>query len=564
MKKIFLSIFIFIMLSYGVTAGPISLLDSFSARSFGLAQADVAYKGDLDSILVNPAGLIYLRDISVGAFYLPWFEDMQFFSIAASYPIFSGEEFYGTLGLNVSTFSVDPFVNYDAQGTKLANDVEVGDMLINLAYGFPLIDNLDIGFNVKYLDSKIGYKEVSGDFDFDFGIMLSSEMDVIFGKNKNRNFILGFALQNINSSPPKTRVGISYLFLNQNIMDSTLLLELNSTEDQNIKLSSGIEIGIMQLFKIRAGYKLSADSAIGFTAGGGINYNISGYGLALDYSMIPLQDFGVQHAISFKVIIGESEGEKKIKKGINTMKKYYNNHQYGKTVREAKEVLALDPSNSEALEYQQLVYKKYLGIAKKAMKERKFSESLKYFQAYQKLNPDDKSIASELSILDKIVNDNEKPVISLNDFQDTDTITVNKKDYTITGKITDNVEVKSVKINNIDTDVNNHKVVYKTKEGKNKTIELNVYHKTDKKIYFTLIKEGEIKKYSLPRTRITKLTELKRGSVELNHAVELEEGENTFEILAEDVKGNNIEKEIKIIFELKTETPEPETEEPKK
>ncbi len=559
MKKIFFTVLIFIILSSGVTAGPISLMDSFSARSFSLAQADVAYKkGDLDSIFVNPAGLASLRGTSIGASYLPWFEDMQFISAGAAYSILSGGEFYGTIGLNVSIFSVPPFDNYDKDGGPLSKDVEVGDMLFNLGYGFSFIENFDIGFNIKFLNTTIGDSDDTGGLDFDFGILTFFNMPVIFGKDANKNFTLGLALKNINASPSKTRVGISYLFLNKNKINTVLLVEVNSTSDQNIKISSGIELGLLNLLKIRAGYNISADSGIGFSAGGGINYTLSKFNLALDYSMIPLQDFGVHHAISFKVSWGDTVKDRESLKNLSDMRNAYKNKQYAAAIKKIKEVLASDPSNAEALECQEKIYKRYLTTARNRMKDKKFKKALKYFQQYQKLNPDDRAIVSEILLLKSIVNDSQKPNIILNDFIGSDTFTVQEKEYTIKGKITDNKELKSIKINNIDADINTHKVVYKTKKGEIKERDLNVYKMTDKKIFFTLMKKGEVKNYSLPRTRITKITELKKISIEINQAVDLVEGENIFEIHVEDLKGNISKRTIKVI--LNTKIPEPEIE----
>ena len=514
------------MISGSMTAGPLLLIDSFNARSFGLAQSDVAMHGDLDSILVNPAGLASLKGISASFFYLPWFEDMNIYSFAGGYPMLTGNKFYGTIALSLSTFSVKPFDNYDADGNKLP-DLDASDLLLNLGYGYPLLNSLDIGMNLKYFYTKLGkdYSDpnspdsTSSAIAFDIGaIAYFTTKAINISKAKiDNNLSAGFSIQNLGLSQKyieekspldyKIRSGISHLFLKSDKVDSKLMLELNKTRNHNIKFSAGIEAAFINLLMGRIGYKFGR-TAIGFTAGAGICYNISGYNLAFDYSVVPLvfmDEVDVRHALSLKVEFGDMSKKLEINEHLQEIEIFYQERRYTSAIKKINTVLSLEPSNKEALEYKKKISGKYLKLAEKKKKESKFKDALKYWKKYQELNPDDQTAVSEISVLQDIINDNEEPEISLDNFQETDSITVNEQKFTLSGQITDNVALKTVKINN-------------------------------KEILL-----------------------MEKNKAQINQAVELQEGENSIEIYTEDLNGNINEKTLKVIYEIKPleETLEP-------
>jgi hypothetical protein len=308
MRRFLFIISIFILISGSVIAGPLLLMDSYNARSFGLAGSMVAVKGGLDSIMVNPSGLTLIEGTSISIFYLPWVEDINFFSVSVGRPIKTADKYYGTMALNLSTFSIGTFMNYDQSGNRLA-DLSASDLLVNLGYGYPLTGNIDIGVNLKYVYTKLGDQKAAA-LAFDMSGLMSFSIPTLNSRHPDQTLYAGLALQNIGFSqrfiedesllPYKIRAGGSYLFYKEDKFDSTAVLEANFTKDQNMKLSGGVEAGILGFLKLRMGAVFIGDTVLGFSCGAGVGFKTGRYNFVFDYSLIPLQDFGTHHAFSLR------------------------------------------------------------------------------------------------------------------------------------------------------------------------------------------------------------------------------------------------------------------------
>ena len=476
-------------------------MDSYTARSYGLSQSDVAAKNDLDSILVNPAGLVDLKCIAASVFYLPWYGGMRYYSLSGGYPLFKGNKFNGTLGLNLSVFDLEPFRNYDEFGNELAK-LNTGDILLSLSYAYPVWKYINTGLNLKYFNTKLGVETFTSSA-VDVGVLSSFDLPVISAGKVNDSFGIGFSIQNIGFSqkyfdnkfafPLKIRTGITYLLIKKAGTGTTLMLELNQTKNKRTKLSSGIEVNILNMYKIRMGLRLlEHDTAYSFTAGAGMNnnkYNNFSY----DYSLIPLKELGVKHAFSIKIKFGDPDKKAKIEQYKEEMKEAHENKQYEKAIQKAEDILALHPSDEEALEFQKEISEKYIEIANKKKKEYRFQEAIQYLEKYKELNPEDETVVKSISELQQIMNDKESPKIVLNRFEKTDTVTVKDLHFTISGTVSDNMELKAIKIN-------------------------------DESILLT-----------------------SKKNTKLNQIIRLSQGENAIEIFAEDMKGNKTKKTIKII-----------------
>ena len=88
MNKILFSVILMFTISTKLLAGPLLLMDSYNARSFGLGGSDVALKGDIDTFLNNPSGIASLSEISASGMYLPWYEGISSFSFSFGYPVY--------------------------------------------------------------------------------------------------------------------------------------------------------------------------------------------------------------------------------------------------------------------------------------------------------------------------------------------------------------------------------------------------------------------------------------------------------------------------------------------
>lgn len=290
-------------------AGPLLMMDSFSARNFSLAQSDVAVKGDLDSAGMNPAGLARMEEFTAGFYYLSWFEEMQYYSIAAGMPVRIKKRPYGALALNMTAFSVNSFPNYDENGSRLA-DLDVRDSLFTAGYGLAVSRHMDAGLALKVFRTHLG-TERSGAFVFDAGLIDHFIFPLIGLKPSSENLDIGISLQNISfqqkylegkdALPRKIRTGFRYLFFNKEKLAITGMLSVNYTKNLKTGLASGLELSFLHLFLTRFGYRFTADSSISFTCGAGLEYSVKKYRFILDYALIPLKDLGIHHAVSFKV-----------------------------------------------------------------------------------------------------------------------------------------------------------------------------------------------------------------------------------------------------------------------
>jgi len=291
------------------TTGPLLLFNAYNARSYGLSESGVTFKGDLNAITINPACLSSLDNTTITVFYLPWYENMTLFSMGLGFPLHIRDKLYGSVSLNLSSFSTGPFPNYDEFGNELPN-LESNDLLITMAYGYPLPMQFDVGINFKYFNTKLGDKK-SKSVAIDIGILKCFNVPGIRFKDIDHNLDIGVSVQNIGFSqeyikeksplPFKIRAGANYLFYAHNKINTSLITELIQARGYQTKLCVGTEIFLLNYYNLRIGYKLIGDVLHKYSYGIGIYENRKGYNLIIDYSYIPLIEVGAQHAFSVKL-----------------------------------------------------------------------------------------------------------------------------------------------------------------------------------------------------------------------------------------------------------------------
>lgn len=306
-------IFISFLFSFSAAAGPLLLMDSLSARDFALAQADMLTRNDLDALSVNPAGLSDLDRFSAGIFYLPWYDNMDFFSVTAAYPLIFKITHYGTLGLGYSSFSTDPFPNYDSDANALTY-ISTSDSMLNLAYGISLLRKWSLGFNAKYYYTRLWDYEVRG-ITADLGSVLVLNFPHLGSKRKVNNLGLGVIVQNFGFKqtlieeevelPFKVKAGLNYGIYSMDNFNLILLAGVTRRKDYDPELSSGVEMELFNLFVLRGGYQVLGNTDISLSAGAGLKTNIQNQNIIIDYAFIPLRNLGVQHAFSLKAKFGK-------------------------------------------------------------------------------------------------------------------------------------------------------------------------------------------------------------------------------------------------------------------
>lgn len=311
MKRLIIILFLYI--SHNSIASPLLLMDSYSARSYALAESGVSLRDDIYMLNINPASIAGLRYFTLGASYLLWYESTSFFSAIIGTPLKIRNRNLGFVSLNFSVFSIGSFENYDKLGNRLS-DLEAGDLLLNLGYGKSIFKGLDIGINLKYINSRLG-PESSKSFSFDTGVISYFRVPAIKLSKNQYNLNIGLSIQNtglaqrfINdkiSLPFKIRAGINYRFFSYDDAEISFISESIYNIYRRLKSVMALEFFILKYYYIRAGYNFADNVLHRYSVGIGVYDSRDGYNLIFDYSYIPLIELQNSHIFSLKIEIGD-------------------------------------------------------------------------------------------------------------------------------------------------------------------------------------------------------------------------------------------------------------------
>lgn len=314
MGKKALLILLMLILQGRMMAGPLLVIDSFSARSFALGSATVADTVDAGNMSINPAGLMSLRNFHLDCFYLPWINDMRFFSISSAIPVKDGGKKVGVLGVGISVFSMTPFANYDSRGNTL-NDLEASDFLLDVVYAKSLMKGVGIGAGLKYLETRLSSFKTKG-LALDIGAQAKVPIVLPFLKDGERNLKVGLTIQNIGmvqnvtheegvSLADRIRLGMSCLIYRSMNFSGTYMLALEKNRDQHPELNTGVELKIFNDIQPRFGLSYSRDMGLQLAYGVGVVSRLNGFDLRFNYSLLPIRNFGASHALELSWVLSE-------------------------------------------------------------------------------------------------------------------------------------------------------------------------------------------------------------------------------------------------------------------
>ncbi len=166
-------------------------------------------------------------------------------------------------------------------GTFDASDWQVG---LNLARSFSR--NLDVGVNIKHLQSRIESFEAS-----------ATALDAGFQYNINRRYRLGMSVENLGEDikfvnqedplPLTFNLGARARWALTESFGYQVNLDAKKPRDNEYGLRIGNELSVFQMFAFRAGYNSASDLSEGFSYGAGFKAS----GVQLDYAYRPSGDF---------------------------------------------------------------------------------------------------------------------------------------------------------------------------------------------------------------------------------------------------------------------------------
>lgn len=323
------------------TASAEFLLLGAGARGIALGPSYAALARDVEATYYNPAGLPLMEGPQVELTMMSYFADTDYLWAGFALPLGNGE--YG-LGFSIGSFGFQDATVYreaDPDGEEgLRYDVR--ETAIGLSFAHAFIDRFTGGATVKYINSSLGQTEATG-FAVDVGTNFHTEWN---GRPIALAFVIqnlgstlrhdGSALQ-FNELPPDEdglpetkvdpvaarylssdfalpiafRVGVAYDVLSTDANRLSLLGQFSEVSNIN---EPGFGVAGEWMWTpadmpvavaLRGGYDYQSDNSFndtedaqfagaydtdksdsmdGLTLGGGLDYEIAGYGLGFDYA----------------------------------------------------------------------------------------------------------------------------------------------------------------------------------------------------------------------------------------------------------------------------------------
>lgn len=281
-----------------------------SARAEGMGGAFTLAGIGAEAVFYNPAGIAYSRenfDISVN--HIKWIADIAYSAASAVYSPAKGN--YGVFGISFRTAQYGDFLGTVVDPTVKDGFRDTGTFTptafsVGIAYAKQLTDRFFIGGQVKYLTHTLGTSIVSAGgspkenkvsgLAFDFGTIYHTGIESLKFGMYIRNFAGGFTFERYQFDAPLIfRIGLSMnmldFFPGENKI-SALLLAIDAVHprDDDEHLDIGLEYRIWNKIFARGGYRLGYDIR-SFTVGIGLQQNIGGLNIKIDYSYGALKFF---------------------------------------------------------------------------------------------------------------------------------------------------------------------------------------------------------------------------------------------------------------------------------
>ncbi len=308
------------------TAGAAQLLIPVGARGVAMSGSSLVGATGVEALYWNPANLARGESNTNVLFsHMNYIADMNVEYGAVSTNI----EGFGAIAislksLNVGSIPITTVAYPDGTGASFNPSF----MTIGFTYARLLSDRIAVGVTANLITEKMELVSATG-FGFNVGISYKN-----LGNVEGLNFAV--VLKNLGPSMKYDGSGLNILATSQDLsrptsyykidaasfeLPSTLELGLGYTFNINAKnalmfngvfqnsnfygdeYKIGLEYGFNQVFFVRGGYDFmpdinKADNIYGLTAGIGVNANLGGIGLKLDYAYRAVQYFDANHVFT--------------------------------------------------------------------------------------------------------------------------------------------------------------------------------------------------------------------------------------------------------------------------
>jgi len=267
-------------------------------------------RGDAAAAFTNPASTADVQSISAHFSQMSWIADIDYMNASVVKNMGAWGNFglsfvyvdYGDMIRNEYNPIFDESGAYTFQveqqfdmGTFSASDVALG-----LSYGRNITDRLQFGASFKYIQEKIDDAETSA-LGIDIGTVyytgLKSFRIAMVGRNFGPDTEFLEWSERIRVESAKVKLPMTFILGGAiDILEGgednpflwTVAGEFVHTNDASEKINVGSELGIMDLIKLRAGYRFNYDEE-GLTLGAGLRLHTGSTFFTINYAYV---DFG--------------------------------------------------------------------------------------------------------------------------------------------------------------------------------------------------------------------------------------------------------------------------------
>ncbi|MGA7836707.1 MAG: PorV/PorQ family protein [Ignavibacteriaceae bacterium] len=311
------------------TGGAAQLLIPVGTRGIAMGGSNIATATGIEALFWNPAGAAKVDGSATLLFsHMNYIADIgvEYGAVSANF------EGFGVLSFSVKSLSIGDIAvttNTAPDGTGQVYTPQ--ELVAGVTFSKQLTDRIGIGITANYVTEKLDQASASG-FAFNVGVAYNDLADISglsFGIVLNNigpqmKFDGPGLLQSATAStynrppgyfkvdaapfdlPTNFQLGLSYSPQIDDVNSLTIssLFQNNNFSEDEYKV--GLEYGYDNLVFLRGGYTAAAKSSdqyiYGFSAGVGINYDLGGVDVKVDYAYRDVDFFGGNHV--FGIALG--------------------------------------------------------------------------------------------------------------------------------------------------------------------------------------------------------------------------------------------------------------------
>lgn len=306
------------------TAGAAELLIPVGTRGIAMGESNLVSAEGIEALYWNPAGIASMTNNAEVLFsHMSYIADIgiEYGAVAANFEGF-GAVAFSIKSLSIGDIAVTTTINPDGTGETFSPSM----IIAGLSYSRMVTEAISVGITGNLISERMADVSASG-FAIDFGVTYRNLADIngltIAVVLKNLGTEMQFEgtgllregqINNVNRDPNfysidaaafeipfnfQLAAGYSPVLDEQNALLITSIYQNNNFSGDEYKF--GGEYGYNDLFFVRAGYQISPDQEdylYGFTGGVGINYQVEGFGVKVDYAYRDVQFFDGSHIFS--------------------------------------------------------------------------------------------------------------------------------------------------------------------------------------------------------------------------------------------------------------------------